>query len=62
MGFLFSSNDTLIAERACAEVEMSIDYRAFGKVLSAFAFIHVVVSYFKEVCTFGFTRGSWWSG
>lgn len=41
---------------------MSIDYRAFGKVLTALAFVRVVAAYFKGVCTFGFTGGSLQSG
>lgn len=54
----FLSTDSLIARKACEVVEMSIDSRVFENVLTAFAFINVVVYHFKEMYVFGFTRHS----
>lgn len=56
ISFLFLSNDTLIAEKACEVVVMDIDYRVFANVLMAS--INVVVYRFKEVYKFGFLRRS----
>lgn len=47
ISFLFLSNDTLIAEKACEVVVLDIDYRVFANVLMAS--INVVVYCFKEV-------------
>ena len=59
IGFPFLSNDTLIAEKACEMVVMGIHYRVFENVLMTFCFIKkLMVYHFKEVCKFGFLRGS----